>query len=227
MLGHFSRVQLFVTPWTVACRVPLSRYSPGKNTGVGCHALLQGIFSTQRSKPHPSCLLHWQAGSLPLVLPGKPLSLYIWASLVSQTVKNLQETMVQSLGWEDLLEKGMAIHSILPGKFHGQRSLVELQSMGSQRGGHDWATNTHTERHMYILMALGILYRGTLIIKVRKVGQPPSVVGASSPECAFLCTSSTKKAPGIVTGTWGRNSKYQWVWARHQQHPPHPPMQIT
>ena len=46
--------------------------SPGKNTGVGCHALLQGIFPTQGSGPSLSCLLLWQAGSLPLVPPGKP-----------------------------------------------------------------------------------------------------------------------------------------------------------
>ena len=38
--------------------------SPGKNTGVGCHALLQGIFPTQGLNPWPLCLLHWQAGSL-------------------------------------------------------------------------------------------------------------------------------------------------------------------
>ena len=39
---------------------------------------------------------------------------YSWASLVAQTVKNLsamQETWIQSLGWEDPLEEGMAIHS--------------------------------------------------------------------------------------------------------------------
>ena len=51
-----------------------------------------------------------------------------WASLVAQTVKNLpavQETWDQSLGREDLLEKGMATHcSILAWKSHGQRSLV-------------------------------------------------------------------------------------------------------
>ena len=35
---------------------------PGKNTGVGCYALLQGIFRTQGSNPHLLCLLHWQAG---------------------------------------------------------------------------------------------------------------------------------------------------------------------
>ena len=37
----------------------------------------------------------------------------------------MQETQVWSLGWEDPLEKGMAIHSsILAGEFHGQRDLV-------------------------------------------------------------------------------------------------------
>ena len=48
------------------------RDSPGKNTGVGCRALLQGIFPTQGSNPHLLCLLHRQAGSLPSVPPGKP-----------------------------------------------------------------------------------------------------------------------------------------------------------
>ena len=47
--------------------------SPGKNSGVGCHALLQGIFPTQGSNSYPLCLLHQQADSLPLVPPGKPL----------------------------------------------------------------------------------------------------------------------------------------------------------
>ena len=49
------------------------------------------------------------------------------ASLVAQTVKNLpamQETWVRSLGWEDLLEKGMATHSSILGEAHGQGSLV-------------------------------------------------------------------------------------------------------
>ena len=41
------------------------RDSPGKNTGVLCHALLQRIFLTQGWNPHLLRLLHWQAGSLP------------------------------------------------------------------------------------------------------------------------------------------------------------------
>ena len=46
--------------------------SPSKNIGVGCHALLQGILPTQESNPCLLDLLHWQAGSLPLALPGEP-----------------------------------------------------------------------------------------------------------------------------------------------------------
>ena len=39
------------------------RSFPAKNTGVGCHFLLQGIFPTQGQNPHLLCLLHWQAYS--------------------------------------------------------------------------------------------------------------------------------------------------------------------
>ena len=71
---HFSHVQLFVTLWTVLC--PWD--SPGKNTGVGCHAVLQDSFVTQRSNLSLFCLLHWQVASLSLVPPEKPLN--CWAS---------------------------------------------------------------------------------------------------------------------------------------------------
>ena len=47
--------------------------SPGKKTGVGCHALLQGIFLTQGSNLRLFHLLHWQVGSLALGPPGKPI----------------------------------------------------------------------------------------------------------------------------------------------------------
>ena len=43
--------------------------SPGKNTGVGCRALPQGIFQTQGLNLHLLSALHWKAGSLPLVTP--------------------------------------------------------------------------------------------------------------------------------------------------------------
>ena len=50
---------------------------------------------------------------------------------MAQTVKRLptmRETRAQSLGWEDLLEKGIPV--FLPGKFHGQRSLVVYSPWG-------------------------------------------------------------------------------------------------
>ena len=51
--------------------------SPGQNTGVGCHTLLQGIFLTQEANPRFLSLLHWQVGFvclfvLSLTPPGKP-----------------------------------------------------------------------------------------------------------------------------------------------------------
>ena len=69
-----SQILLFVTPWTVAPPTLLCPWdSLGENTGVDCHALLQGIFLIQGSNPHHLHLLHWQADSLPLVPPGKPI----------------------------------------------------------------------------------------------------------------------------------------------------------
>ena len=127
MRSRFSRVRLSVTPWTVACLAPLSMGSPGRSTGVGCHALLQGLFPTQGPALHLLCLLcllRWQAlavvGSLPLAPPGKPIydmqlskmCKYSGASLVVQRLKRLPamwETRVQSLGQEDPLEKAMAV----------------------------------------------------------------------------------------------------------------------
>ena len=66
---------------------------------------------------------------------------YSWASLVAQMVKNLpamQETWVQSLGWEDPLEEGMATDSsILAWRIPTDKGAWRLWSMGSQRIRHD------------------------------------------------------------------------------------------
>ena len=65
----------------------------------------------------------------------------MWASLVTQTVKNLpamQETQVRPLGWEDPLEKGMATHSnVLAWRIPWTEEPVKLQSMESKRVGHN------------------------------------------------------------------------------------------
>ena len=71
---------------------------------------------------------------------GYPLQ-YSQASVVAQTVKNLpamRETWVQSLGWEDPPEEGMATHSnILAWRIPWTQEPGRLQTMGSQKGRHD------------------------------------------------------------------------------------------
>ena len=69
---------------------------------------------------------------------------------MAQTVKNLpaeQETWVQSLGWEDPLEKGMATHSsILAWKIPWAEEPGGLQSMGLQRAGPDGSDLAHIRK---------------------------------------------------------------------------------
>ena len=75
---------------------------------------------------------------------------YSWASLLAQTVKNPPakwETWVRSLGWEDSLEEGMATHSsVLAWRIPRTEEPGRLQSMGSQRVRHNWATQHSTVR---------------------------------------------------------------------------------
>ena len=69
MFSHLSRIQLFVTPWTVARQAPLFMGFSRQEYWSELLALYQGIFPTQGLNP---CLLLWQMGSLPLVPPGSP-----------------------------------------------------------------------------------------------------------------------------------------------------------
>ena len=70
-------------------------------------------------------------------------------SLVAETVKRLptmQGTQVRSLGWEDPLEKEMTTHpSTLTWKIPWTEEHGRLQSMGSQRVRHDWATSLNMQ----------------------------------------------------------------------------------
>ena len=81
--------------------------SPGKNTGVGCHFLLQEIFPAQVSNPCLLSLLNWQADSLPTEPSGKPQ--------LSQRTQHCLEARAR-LGWgysgKKLKEK---LHGLMPG----------------------------------------------------------------------------------------------------------------
>ena len=77
----------------------------------------------------------------------------------------MQETWVQSLVWEDPLEKDMATHSSIPAwRILWTEQPGGLPSMGSQRVRHDSAINTFT------LLNLGHYTKGNLNLKITKIG---------------------------------------------------------
>ena len=75
--------------------------------------------------------------------------------MVKASVYNVGD-WVRSLGWEDALEKGMAIHSrILPGKSHGQRSLVGYSPRGHKESDtterlHFLLKSSHSSKNTYV-----------------------------------------------------------------------------
>ena len=68
LLSRFSRVQLCATPWTAAHQAPRPWDSPGKNTAVGCHFLLQCMKVKSESKVDQVCPT--LSDSLDCSLPG-------------------------------------------------------------------------------------------------------------------------------------------------------------
>ena len=79
----------------------------------------------------------------------------------SDQVKNLpamQETQIQSLGWEDPLEKGMATHSSIPGESHVQRSLAGYSPWGHKKLDTTEQLTLAQER-IYALLILGCIVR--------------------------------------------------------------------
>ena len=83
----------FATPWSPSGS-SVHGDSPGKNIGVSCHALLQGIFPTQGSNLHFLHLLHWQVGSLSLVPPGNPDNQHITREII--TIANTELLLIRA-----------------------------------------------------------------------------------------------------------------------------------
>ena len=107
MLSHAKLLQSHPTLCgPMDCSLPDSaRDSPGKNTGGGCHALLQGIFST-RDRTWSLMSPALAGGSLSLAPPGKPL-IYIQFSSVTQLCPTLCDPMNRST-------PGLPVHHQLP-----------------------------------------------------------------------------------------------------------------
>ena len=102
VLRCFNCVQLFATPLIVAYQAPLSMAFSRHEYLSGFPCPLSGYFPNRGIKAES-----------------------LMSPALAQTVKNLPsmwETWVRSLGWEDPLEKGMAV--FLPGKSHGQGGLA-------------------------------------------------------------------------------------------------------
>ena len=128
-------------------------HSPGKNTGVDCHALLQG-FSPPRNWTWVSCL----------------------ASVVAQRLKHLpamRETWVRSLGREVPLEKEMATHSsILAWRIPRTEEPGGLQFTGSQRVRHNWATSLHFNPGLFAEEFYSNGSKAGLWIRIRVCARP-------------------------------------------------------
>ena len=141
LCSEISVLSNSATPWTAA-HCPWD--FPGKNTGVGCYFLLQGIFLTQGSKLHLLHLLHWQADSIPLCYLQSPfytreckytsrwLSGNESACQCRRHRRCRFDPRVGKIPWR---RKWQPTPVVLPGKSHSQRNLVE-----SQRVAHNLVT---------------------------------------------------------------------------------------
>ena len=110
-------------------RLPRPWDSPGKNTGVGCHFLLQCMKAKSASEVAQSYpTLGDPRTAVHQAPPFMGFSRQEYWSGVPSPSPAMRETRVQSLGQEEPLEKEMATH--LPGKFHGWRCLVGYSPWG-------------------------------------------------------------------------------------------------
>ena len=120
----------------------------------------------------------WQG---PFLKSSLNLLQYFWPSLVAQRVKHLpamQETRLQSLGWEDPLEKKIATHSsILAWRISWREEPGGLQSTGPQRVGHDWATSLSQYCYCFMFWLFGSKACGSLAPRTGIKPAPPALEG--------------------------------------------------
>ena len=115
---------MFLCPWD----------SLGKNTGVGRHALLQGIFLIQGLNPYVLGLLRWQAGSLPLVSPGKPKCKIVlfFQNTVYPGYMWRQETESIQFG----LKVWFVIMTLIPRRNNAQLGLMKVVNLSRSKRPH-------------------------------------------------------------------------------------------
>ena len=123
----------FATPWTVACQAPLPMGFSRQESGVGCHALLQGIFPTQGLNPS------LQADSLPPEPPRKPKNTGVGDLSLLQGFLSTQESNWGLLYCRRILYQlsyqgacGNTTHILVPMCLNSQSSLFLIHALIQQ-----------------------------------------------------------------------------------------------
>ena len=153
----------------------------------------------------------------------------------------MQKTCVRFLGWEDPLEKGLAVHSsIFAWRIPWTEEPGRLQSVGSQRVGHDWATDSTTTTYfpekftyikLWVISTKPWAFQVVLVVK-----NPPAKAGDTwdtywipgsgrSPEIEngnplqYSCLENSKDRRAWLQSTGLRGVGYDWVTEHtHIQH---------
>ena len=109
--------------------------SPGKNTGVGCHFVFQGVFQTHGSNPS---LLHWEVNSLPLSCLGSPFISYVVPLSISLRV-NISRTVCNENCTEQYIGKrrrargNTEFYVLMPTGLAGWKKATLLTSLAMLR----------------------------------------------------------------------------------------------
>ena len=211
--------------------------SPGKNTGVGVHALLQEIFLAKGSNPCLLCLLHWLADNLPLGPPGKSGNTneseshsVVSNSLWPHGLYSLWNTPCQNtgVGSRSLLQGIFPIQESDPGLLHCRWILYQFSHKGTLIG------TTKNKPFTKILLSL-TKYQGSVdswlrqkatdnnfstIMKHNRRNHGPTSIHANKNKVRDLPLSGCNKAlllqPGCyIIGRYsrrpGRKSGLSWL----------------
>ena len=104
-VSYFSRIQLLLTPWTVALQAPLSMRFPRQEYWSGLPCPPPRICLTQGSNLRLFCLLLWQVGSLPLAPPGESMKFLSCASQLCLLVSTLELDYCKQLREKTIISK--------------------------------------------------------------------------------------------------------------------------
>ena len=132
VLSRYSSVQLFVTPWTVAQRSSIHGVLQARILECVAISSSRGSFRP-RDQTHVSCLLRWQAGSLPLAPLGKPL----------KVCRSFSYVQLFAAPWT------VACQAPLSMGFPRQSEVIRKSTLSSMYHCHDRLVSPHTHTHEY------------------------------------------------------------------------------